>query len=362
MSTVDVREARDLWEVDAAYELAARVFGPNYFEACSMKRRIRRLEPLRDLRDILVVARGSEVVGMARVLDRQLHSTAGLVEVGGVTSVCIHPNFRGQGWGLRLMEAAIRRSYERGDVLSVLFARRAVDGWYPRLGYVGIGGHVEMAVEGFADFAAGFAGGLRSGAVGEWAEFYMRAYSDSYRNLPLSFYRDKSWWEKLDGWLEGKIAQDGFVNVTSKGECVGYFALRRGQVVEAAACEQTGGEFIAGMLRFFLDRGEARICLALPLQHGCVRQLRCFNHTLSVRYSWDGGHMSRVIQPEKAWAALGGQGAAPVAMDESNGLRHEDARKMLLGTIGLREGALSPLPAGDSQWPGLPVWSVIDEL
>ena len=197
---MEVRAAKNEGEVDQAYELAAKIFGPNYFELRDSLSRIRELEPLLSLEDAVVMVDEENVVGFVRILNRAFHSPAGAIQGGGITSVCTHPDFRGKGWGLKIMEAALERSRQRGDVFSILFARRAVDGWYPKLGYVGLGCHVELRLEHPlpVDSILPFSGSIIRGVERSYLSYYADAYLDSYKDVFLSFHREHKWWDQLE--------------------------------------------------------------------------------------------------------------------------------------------------------------------
>lgn len=378
-SGIEVRGARTQGEVDQAYELAARCFGPNYFQANESQDRVRALEPLEplgSLEDAVVVVKAGEVAGFVRILDRQYYSQAGIVKAGGITSVCVHPGLRGQGWGLKVMEQALGRSRQRGDAFSILFARRNVDGWYPKLGYVGIGCHIEMQVE--ISPATGdlpnFPGSIQSGVVESFVDSYSAAYEDSYRDLLFGVYRDGGWWQNLQGRLAGRVDPQDFVNIMVGGRPIGYYILKAGRVIEAASLSQFRTDFIGGLVHSCAELDEGRLVLALPSGHWCMERLRGNNHTLNVRYSWDGGHMVRILDKE-IFRNLVVHDNGTWSPEELDGLfqrhdlsEHEGARQLLLAIAGAsadsisRQGVGTHAVLGGSLLPMLPTWSIMDGL
>jgi len=373
---MQVRGARSPEEVDEAYELAARSFGPNYFESSELKAHVRELEPLHNLEDAVVVVDGRRVVGFVRILDRQYYSPAGVVNAGGITSVCIHPDLRGQGWGTRVMEQSLRRSLQRGDAFSILFARRAVDGWYPKLGYVGIGCHLQMQIEKPVKRSSypKFTGGFQNGIDTSHAKLYAEAYSYSYCDLFLGVYRDGRWWETIESHLAYKVAPNDLVNVLVDGNLIGYWIHKEGRVIEAAALPTHRTEFVEGLLEFHAAGNGETLALSLPSSHWCMGLMRSMNHTLNVRYSWDGGHMVRVLDHAKfrdivkCGADRQSQGDVNRLFERYDAADHEDARALLQAIVGAtpkfhgRSNIGTPtIPAG-SLLPMLPTWSVVDEL
>jgi predicted acetyltransferase len=373
---MEVRGAKHLREVDEAYELAARIFGANYFEAKATFARQRTLEPLNSLEDAVLVVSGEKVVGFVRILNRQFYSPAGIVKAGGITTVCTHPELRGQGWGLRVMEKALQRSRERGDAFSILFARRVLDGWYPRIGYVGIGCHLEMQVDKpiVAGTIVSFTGSIQLGLVKSYVNTYAEAYTDSYQDLFLSFRRTEDWWQTVEQRLAHRVGTKDFINVTIGDDPIGYFILRGGKVIEAASLRQYRRDFLAGLFEFCMATQKENLVLALPSGHWCVELLKRMNHTLSIRYSWEGGHMVRILEKD-VFKKMIKHVATPESFESIEGLfdkydvsDHKCAQELALKVCGALPGNIGDQYARGAAifsrnlLPMLPTWSIVDEL
>lgn len=372
---MEVRGARSLDEVNLAYELAAKIYGPNYFDAQFNLTRVRDLEPLQNLEDLIVIADNHQILGMVRILDRELYSPAGIIKAGGITSVCVHPTLRGQGWGLRIMETALTRSSKRGDSISVLFARRAVDDWYPKLGYVGIGCHPELTLDEssasrlFPPSQASF----RTGVVSENIAIYEQAYQSTYEKLFLSMMRTKKWWQTLDQRLAGRVVLSDFINVEIENSLIGYFILKEGRVIEAASLPKQQEELTSALMHYFFQQGEKDPILSLPTNHWCVDRLAVANHTLSVRYSWNGGHMARILDKEifRKMVAQGATSETAKIVDQIFS-RHDmtinsEAHSLLLSACGANKDSSVNVKAGQCNIspaliPHLPTWSAVDGL
>jgi len=373
---MEVRGAKNLREVEEAYELAVRIFGPNYFEAKATFSGQRTLESLNSLEDAVLVVSGEKVVGFVRILDRQFYSPIGIVNAGLITSVCTHPDLRGQGWGLKVMEKSLQRSQERGDAFSILFARRDVDGWYPKLGYVGVACHLEMQVHQpiVDDSVLQFTGSIQAGVISSFIDSYAEAYADSFQDLVLSFHRNKDWWQTLESRLEYKVRTEDFINVMLGDTLIGYFMLRRGKVIEAGSLHQYRAEFLAGLVQFCKAVKAETLIFALPSGHWCFESLRKMSHTLVVRYSWEGGHMIRILDKdvfkEMVMSGLGKESydAVDKLFEKYNVSDHERAQELMLTIVGA-------LPSGQrwqkventgflsgSLLPMLPTWSIVDEI
>lgn len=345
-------------EVDAAYELASRIFGPNYFEAQEVKLTVRRLEPLKDLADVIIATVGSAVIGVVRIVNKDIWLGSKSVKVGGITMVCIHPDFRGKGIGIRLMEAAIDRCRRRGDVLSIAFGRRAVDGFYPKLGYVGLGCHPELRV--IIDSSNFPPCQQQVHVFPRYDESqlcaYHQAYCDSYRGLVMSFARDIAWWDVAHLRFAMRLHGKGFFTVSNGSEAVGYFIIQEDkQVVEVAAVAGSEGIVATALVDSLKEHGP-ELRLTLSVGHWAARFFRSFNHTLAVRFSWDGGHLVRIINSTHFAQALKEVVPASAAQTISEVARtdtdmHGRARQGLLQLVDVLSEELF-----------FPAWSPIDEF
>jgi predicted N-acetyltransferase YhbS len=339
----EVRPARDDREVDAGFDLAHRTFPPSYEEARAHHHRRRALEGPTDPADAIVAISEGGVVGFVWILSREMWIGGEVVQVGGISLVSVREDLRGRGIGLRLMDVAIERHRERGDRLSILFARRAVDRWYPKLGYVGIGAHVDLvATSGTQEPGAAVVGGFDERA---W-DAYARAYEASYRGLFMSFRRDARWWGSARERYELQAGQGAFRAVAVGGSTVGFFATRERKLIEMAALDGHQATVLAAWERECAGGAPAS---ALPLGHWASKELRRREHTTTVRFSWDGGHMVRIL--ERGVLEMIATGRWP----DVDLRDHASAKRAALEIAGA--GAL-PEPL----WGHPPSWSPVDEL
>ncbi|HXG54478.1 MAG TPA: GNAT family N-acetyltransferase [Vicinamibacterales bacterium] len=347
MMAFEVRAARTEGEVAQAYEVATRVFGPNYHESRATKDRMLRLEPPTDLRDLLVAVAGDEVVGVLRIVDRDVELGSGVARVGGITTGAVRPDFRRSGCGWKLFEASIERSRERGDLLSIGFARRAMDGYYPRLGYVGLGGHVKNTYT--VPSAQGDNPAIVTAFDPELIGAYGAAYDNTYGGLTMRFMRTTSWWASLrdrSPWLRA----DGFVTVMVEDTPAGYYVEHGGTVMEAAWLPGQMPLVASAVLAGARAR-RSELSTSLSPSHPLSATLAALNHTTSMRRAWDGGHIVRIVDRDGLAALL----AEHCSADERAAWRsfdvrsHVDARNLLMLAA-----------AGSMSSP--PVWSELDAL
>jgi len=377
---LEVRTARNEKEVDQAYELAAGIFGPDYAESLSHKHLVRSLEPLEDLRDVVLVVDGEKLLGFIRIINRNCYSLSGDLKIGGITSVCTHSDLRGQGWGIRLMEGAIQRSQERKDDFSLLFSRRVITGWYSKIGYVGIGCKSEIKLDQVHPVTqvASTSAEIRSGMDHSFLGTYADAHRDSYSGLSLAISRTEPWWGSLEGRLDQhRIEAANFINVMIGETPIGYFIKSEDQVIEAASVDEYRAEFLAEMLEHCQSPGEDTTGLSLPPGHWCLDGLPCAPDSRPTpELSWNHSQMVRMLN-KNVFCEIALKTCDPEESEATQDLfknadieSHEGARQLLASIIGQNPvyppGGYEELPGSPAtdQWllPSLPYWSPLDEI
>jgi hypothetical protein len=175
---------------------------------------------------------------------------------------------------------------------------------------------------------------------------HARAYDDSYGPLFLSFRRNEAWWKDAERRCDLQVGPGALRSLRAGASTIGHLVARAGRLLELSALDGHREAALAAAVRH-VD-GE-RLVSTLPLGHWATRELRRMEHTMTVRFSWDGGHMVRaldrglleLIDPER-WRA-------------SDLRDHAAARLALLDVAGVGE---APRPL----WPDPPSWSPIDEV
>lgn len=293
-----IRPARDAREVAAAYALEALVFGPTPEAARSRRKLADRFDPPRP-RDIIAEFDGREVAGFVRVIPRALIVKGRRYATGGVTNVCVHPSRQGQGLGRRLMEETIRILQRRGCALSATIARRAVDGFYPRFGYLGIDAFPTITVRGGESAPLAF----DWTASAAHAKFHRAAYA----GVGFTFERRASWWKSLPERVRLKHPGLRWSGLRRGSRVVGYAVFDGVTLIEGGSLKPDVEACVSALL------GPAERVLRLPPAHLWLPALRRRGHTESTRAAWDGGHLVRALTPGLFRAELKA-GALPASM------------------------------------------------
>ena len=97
------------------------------------------------LKDLVVLERGREIVANAFLFPLRTAFGGRPVKMGGIASVAVAPEHRGQGIATTLMERLHVISDERGDALTMLYPFR--QGFYARLGYAPASPRKRLAID-----------------------------------------------------------------------------------------------------------------------------------------------------------------------------------------------------------------------
>ena len=79
-----------------------------------------------------VVSDNDSVLAHARIFPRQIFTSQGAFNVGALASVCVHPDYRGRGWGADVVRAAL--DYLPEIKLEIALFQTGVPQFYEKLG------------------------------------------------------------------------------------------------------------------------------------------------------------------------------------------------------------------------------------
>jgi predicted N-acetyltransferase YhbS len=273
---------------DEVVEFLARIFGPNYHDALVAQGFHFDHEPSLSPRNI-VQARSAqgELIGVIRLVERQILVEGVALAAAGLSSVSVHPAWRRRGVSADLMNAAIRAATERGFDVSVLYGRRAVDGYYPRFGYHGIGRYGDLELLSRPEPVSSVeAVPLAREHVALGAEAYRR----TYEALTGSVLRDRPVWAYLLRRLRQPFCGQRVWVCREGGRDVGYLVVADEKLVELAVPD-TCLPAVPGLLGRL---GAASISVH-PRHPFFIYCRTHWNTVLKERLALDGGYMARVL-------------------------------------------------------------------
>ncbi len=293
--TIQVVTPRDAAELEESCDLIARCFPPDYYSARDNERLLLELEPYAPLRNFLIVKDGhDDIVGVLRIVDRKMLYSDLDLSVAGMSSYAIRPDHRKSGLGRTIRETWFSDYFPRYDI-SLGFARRVMDGYWSRFGYMGYSSYTAIQLE-EDQFEPGQEGyqlsDLTGDDIGDCREIHQRVYA----GIPGALVRDEKLWDFILGVMKQRQNWDFRICRTGDGEFCGYAVFRKNtRYVLETACER---EHYTGLLKAIhgSEDRDARQEMAFELSpsHGFFKYLLQYNHRYSIRKAWDGGHYLQV--------------------------------------------------------------------
>ena len=133
-----VKFASSMDEVNNAFDLVKDIFirEPNS-QSSTSKDLSWNVKSNTIIKNIIIATSGSDVIGVVRLCPRTFLWQREKFKVAGISSVCVHPEFRKMGVARLLLETTINHCDQRGYELTFLVARRAVDHFYKKFGFFG---------------------------------------------------------------------------------------------------------------------------------------------------------------------------------------------------------------------------------
>ncbi len=249
-----------------------------------------------------IIARSSEgvLIGLVRIVDRQLRIGGALLNVGGISSVSVLPEWRKKGVCSLLMKKAHALMKERGKDIAVLYGRRAMDGFYTRYGYYGIGLYIDLEVvvpESYRERLKC----VSFKETKEQAKLVKRFYKKGYLSLTGSVVRTPKIWQYLFAQIKESDQKLRLFLFFAGNHPAGYCLIRDDKIIELSLLEKHFEHFLG-----FLKASKISL-LSIHPQHSFFRYCRSRISTtiLKERFALDGGYMARLINPESLIIKLG---------------------------------------------------------
>ncbi len=284
---IETRNCNTMEEVRSAYRIAVSAFGQKELSFDDNLEKLLQVDALTGPYEVKIVKCDGNIVAMLRVLKRMNYLMGNKITTSLITQVCVEEGFRAQGIGARMVEFTLSEIRKANIPLAVLFARKAVDGYYSKFGFVGGAQFLDISIP-FEDIKENRIPVITKSVFDPGLiKSYMQAYDDSYKNIPMAFCRSQEWWA---GWplrFDTKISNEDFINCYSDGEFAGYVVIVNGRIIEVSFLEDK--KDLAA--KFVLSLFHSDVSVSLPQDHFCINDLEKFNYKLSIRRAWNGGHM-----------------------------------------------------------------------
>jgi len=283
-----IQSPDDHFDKDELVEFLARIFGPNYHDARAAQRIVFANEPsLRPENLFEARAPDGALIGLVRLVEREILLGGVSLSAVGVSSVAVHLQWRSQGVASALINAAVAEAARRGFCFSFLHGRRAVDGYYLKHGYVGIGRYVDLELLSQPETAQVL---VQAEFVPTHLPMCAERYRETYGLLAGAVVRGPGVWEYLLKRRDARLG--GFeIKVCLDGEAfAGYLVVAGGKLVEMAL----EPHLYPAVPRALRSMGVESIAMhpRHPFVLYCRRNL---NTVYSERFALNGGYMARLL-------------------------------------------------------------------
>jgi predicted acetyltransferase len=279
-------------------DFLAKIFGPNYYDALSRKRFLFDAEPSMSPKNF-IIARSpqGDLIGVVRIVERIITVDGVQLSSGGITSIGVKPDWRGQGVASNLINTAIEVMTSRDTDISIVYGRRAVDGFYNQFGYYGVGRYVDLHLLSLPEKKMSI---KVVPLTRENRDLCMKFYSETYNRLPGSVIRDSSIWDFLLRRMKEEVdIFRGFLIVNGK-DVIGYLILSNHKAIEIIVSK----EFFPAVPHLFqkLKIDSISIHPRHPFYIFCRTRM---NTVQKERFAFDGGYMARILNPMQLLTKLG---------------------------------------------------------
>lgn len=290
MNNYNILVENDKQSFDEIIDFLARVFAPNYYDAKRIQEATIKSEPSTKPQNfILARTKRNELIGIVRIVERKMRIGSAILECGGVSSVSVHPDWRGQGIGYEMMNFAHETMMSRSNDLSFLHGRRALDGYYTKSGYCGINRYLDLEI--ISDIY-----GEEKLHVPPFQQqnigIIRTLYDDTYKNLSGSIVRDEGIWNFLTAKMKEAGEQiklfecyDG-----TSSDMIGYLIISGDSLVELSLPL----DYFPYLLTLIKRLGLKYI--SIHPYHPFYTYVRSNVNTIRhERFSLNGGYMGRIL-------------------------------------------------------------------
>lgn len=296
MPDIIYKPVDSIYEYEDAYRVAIEVFSPSSVLSSyeDHKRASWINDPYFNYQNIFIAKMGNKIIGVIRIVPREISIQATKLRLAGISSVCLLPEFQGKGLSVSLMGKALSYATYLGYEVSALFARRSADYYYNRFGFFGLASYSKFFLKN-AETDSKFIDLALDDFSFDDIDLYAEAYLYSYKECSGYIYRTSEYWRFL---LTGlRLKNDSVFKAIKRGlNNVGYVIYKNNHIYELAIQKGEDGLAIVDFLNTRLrNNHEVQLIVnALP-QHRIVPFLKEKDVTYQTRECYYGGHMVRIL-------------------------------------------------------------------
>ena len=292
--------ARNIDEVMSARNLAVRIFQPLADKSIGEMSEFKRFLwddsiNLNKNHIVVMVSEKCAVVGVVRLVFRQLHCGNDNFSCAGITSVCLDEKYRKKGFSAKLLNTALEHAKALGCETVLLFARRALDHFYTQFDIWGLSSYnlIKVSVPTSFNFEPDKItfGDITQSDISLLQQWHI----STYRNCFGYIVRSQKDWLFLIEKVNRQNVKLRTIEYCSK--TIGYVAVDGDSVIELAldfSCDHDWNSII-----YLLAKRSEYCIMQLPESHPIVSKLDHLDVTIAYRQCKYGGHMLGVLNVSK---------------------------------------------------------------
>jgi len=286
------------YDPEEIIEFLSKIFGPNYHDARVVKNALFESEPSIRAKNIISARKTNrELIGLVRIVDRQIYVDGVLLRAGFITSVGVHPEWRNRGIASELICRSIEILGQRDFDLSAVHGRRAVDGFYPKFGYCNVGRYINLEIIS----AVGTSSDLQIFPYSdEDLGFIMKSYARCYHGLTGSICRSSGVWQFLLKKVETSNGSCRIFLVKDRNGLCGYM-VTLGEAMIEAVFKKRILQYVPGLV----SKMGIKWLKLHPLHPLFLYCRKKFSTVTSERFALDGGYMARILRPDLFLSKIG---------------------------------------------------------
>lgn len=286
--------AKNKKDIYSAIDLVKKVFKDNskkenfIFPQESMKEK-----------NIVIIKNDNNIIATCFMHKRLFHYKGEKIPASFLCYICVEKKMQGQGFSKELMDFAIKLSEKNGEKLSFVIARKDVDYYYPKFSFFGFSNYPKILIKTDSTIVKKsiYFLKLKNPIVNQIIDLY----NDTYKHLPGSFYRNYINWQFI---IKKAKSMGVILNIIKDNNdlTIGYICFKGNDVFEIALSKKSYYPIVIN--NFLKQRQTKSVNIHAGFNHPLANFIDNFDHTLSIRKCWYGGHMMRVSNDEEKFKIL----------------------------------------------------------
>lgn len=279
-------------EWEAAYKLAVSAFSESNKEVNKHFKKFMWGEFDRDNRNVIIARFQNKVSAVVRIHPVELKLDHVLLKAAGISSVAVAKNLRGLGLGRAIMQATLSHLDKNQYQLAYLVARRSVDHFYPKFGFIGASSYHRITINNFRFINAKKEIKLEPLTPNN-VEIYRKSYENTYSKIPGYVVRGDLFWGNLPDII--KLNEIQFFEIVYQ-RTLGYVCILNDEIIELSFSNERLSNRDMQNVLYNLNRvGISLKSMVLSHLHPIINALDELDVTFTSRRCLYGGHMVRFL-------------------------------------------------------------------